>query len=168
MSAFYPCSPDITKIEIEEVQRALLQHDKHLLDHTRLKKIQTTEGPTYLVIVASSSTEPPEHTVPFHTKQPKINFQYGDYAAELEKVRKSLQESARYTCNEHQKQYIEHLVEFLRTGQIETHRQAAISWVQNKGSVVEANIGFLTAYRDPAGLRRSCEGLVAIKNKEES
>ncbi|KAJ5751690.1 dipeptidyl peptidase III [Penicillium odoratum] len=168
MSAFYPCSPDISKVEIEEVQRALLQHDKHLLDHTRLKKIQSTEGPTYLVIVASSSIDPPEHTIIFNTKQPKIDFQYGDYAAELEKVRKSLQESARFTCNEHQKQYIEHLAEFLRTGHIETHRQAAISWVQNKGPVVEANIGFLTAYRDPAGLRRSCEGLVAIKNKEES
>jgi len=167
-SAYYPCSPDITKDEIEDVQRVLLQRDRHALDNTRLRKVRTNEDATYHVMVASSSFAPPEDPSDFIATHSNIRFEYGDYAAELEKVRRSLQESAKFASNEHQKQYIGHLSEFFRTGQIDTHRQAAISWVQNKAPVVEANIGFLTAYRDPAGLRRSCEGLVAIKNKEES
>lgn len=46
-------------------------------------------------------------------------------------------------------EYIQHF----RTGEMERHLQSQRYWIQDKGPIIETNIGFIESYLDPLKIR---------------
>lgn len=63
---------------------------------------------------------------------------------------------------------VEKYIEHFDSGDITTHKDSQRYWVQDKGPVVESNIGWIETYVDPANTRGYWEGWVAIVDKEKS
>ena len=61
-------------------------------------------------------------------------------------------------------QYLEHF----KTGDVKKHVESQKFWIQDKGPIIETNIGFIESYLDPLKVRSEFQGFVAVVNKEES
>jgi len=92
----------------------------------------------------------------------------GDYQEYLSDVIDYLENAYFYAENDVQKDMINAYVKHFAMGDINDHKLAQIHWVKDKGPSVETNIGFIESYRDPAGVRGTWEGFVAVVNKEIS
>lgn len=60
--------------------------------------------------------------------------------------------------------YIKHY----QTGDIELHKESQRQWVQDKGPIVETNLGHIQTYLDPIQVRAYWEGMVAVVDKKAS
>ena len=76
----------------------------------------------------------------------------GDFSAYLKEVVSHLQAAITFAANESQKAMLEAYVAHFQTGDIDAHLKSQRHWVDDKGPVVETQLGFIEAYRDPAGL----------------
>lgn len=56
----------------------------------------------------------------------------------------------------------------LRTGSLNACRESQEKWVTNVEPRVEDNFGFVETFHDPQGVRAEFQGLVAVKDDEES
>lgn len=63
---------------------------------------------------------------------------------------------------------IEDYLEHFRTGCMTKHIDSQKQWIQDKGPIIETNIGFIESYLDPLKIRAEFEGFVAVVNQEES
>ncbi|KAI5799928.1 peptidase family M49-domain-containing protein [Geopyxis carbonaria] len=166
ISTYYPDSPDITKAEIEEVQELLLKEDIKS-ENTRLRKANST---TFELLMASAETSAPEGKKTEYdlSGDKKLKLVYGDYSAELKKIAEACKAASKAALNDLEAKMFGEYEKSFRTGSLEAHIESQKYWVQDKGPIVECNVGFIETYRDPRGVRGEWEGFVAMVNQEQT
>ena len=89
----------------------------------------------------------------------------GMYSAAIEKIVYWL-EQASSVAKGAQKQTIDELIGYYRSGNLSQFDTYSISWVQDTLSKVDFVNGFIETYGDPLGYRASWEGLVNFRDEE--
>lgn len=97
-----------------------------------------------------------------------VTLEYGDFSPFLKTLNENLQKAIEYASNDTEKKMLRAYIEHFQTGDMEKFKESQILWVEDKGPVIETNIGFIESYLDPLRVRSEFEGFVAVVNKEES
>ncbi|MDR1623869.1 MAG: dipeptidyl peptidase 3 [Tannerellaceae bacterium] len=90
----------------------------------------------------------------------------GLYTQAIEKIVAELEKALPYTENDKQKAVIEKLIDYYKTGDLQTFDEYAILWVEDTASEVDFVNGFTETYGDPLGIKASWESTVNFINKE--
>ena len=90
----------------------------------------------------------------------------GLYSQAILKIVGWLDKAATVTENDQQKDVINSLIEFYKTGSLKTYDDYSIKWVKDVASLVDFVNGFIESYGDPLGMKASWESLVNFKNIE--
>ena len=90
----------------------------------------------------------------------------GLYGPAIEKIIFWLEKAAGAAENNQQRQVIEKLVEYYKTGDLKTFDEYNILWVNDVDSRVDFVNGFIEVYSDPKGMKGSWESLVNFKDLE--
>ena len=92
-------------------------------------------------------------------------MQFGEFSPFLRDLNGHLENAKKYASNEIQAQMIDLYLEHFRTGDMKKHVDSQKFWIQDKGPIIETNIGFIESYLDPLKIRAEFEGFVAVVNK---
>ncbi len=90
----------------------------------------------------------------------------GMYASSIEKIVYWLEKAVPMAENDQQRQVIEKLIEYYRTGNLEKFDEYNILWVNDLESRVDFINGFIEVYSDPMGMKGSWESVVNFKDLE--
>lgn len=90
----------------------------------------------------------------------------GLYSAAISRITGWLKKAAEVAENDKQKDVINTLINFYKTGNLKTYDEYAIKWVEDLASSVDFVNGFTETYGDPLGMKGSWESLVNFKNIE--
>lgn len=90
----------------------------------------------------------------------------GLYGPVLKRICAHLEKAIEYAENEKQQSIIRLLIDFYRTGSLETFDRYTIDWVAETEGEVDFINGFTEVYGDPLGLKASWEGYVNILDKD--
>ena len=90
----------------------------------------------------------------------------GLYGKAIDNICNALQQAQKYAENDKQAKLIDKLIEFYKTGNLETFDEYAIQWVEEMSSEIDFINGFTEVYGDPLGLKASWEGYVNIVDHE--
>ena len=90
----------------------------------------------------------------------------GMYSAAIERIVYWLEKAATVAENDKQKDVINTLIEYYKTGDLRTYDLYSIKWVEDLASQVDFVNGFTETYGDPLGMKASWESLVNFKNIE--
>ena len=90
----------------------------------------------------------------------------GMYADAIKHITCWLEKAAGVAENGKQRQYIETLVRYYRTGDLRLFNDYCIQWVGEHEAQVDFVNGFIEVYGDPLGLKGSWEGIVEYKDLE--
>lgn len=88
----------------------------------------------------------------------------GLYSDAIEHIVANLDSAAAYAENPAQKQIINSLIDFYRTGDLATFDKYSIEWAEDTASQVDFINGFIETYGDPLGMTGSWESIVNFKN----
>ena len=88
----------------------------------------------------------------------------GLYTKAIEPIVAELEKAAKYAENERQKDIIETLVSYYKSGDLKTFDAYSILWVEDTASEVDFVNGFIETYGDPLGLKASWESVVDFQN----
>lgn len=166
-SAYYPGDSIITHDEIAAVSRLLERHSI-FPENTRIRKVFSREARTFEVLQASIEQDTELAVLELPTLGATVKVKRGDHSKELAKICDSLREAKKYAANERQELFLSQYIESFRTGDLRVYRDSQRTWIMDKSPRVENIFGFVEPYRDPYGIRAEFEGLVAIKNLEET
>ena len=92
----------------------------------------------------------------------------GIYGPAIDHICAELEKASEFADTEHQKQYLDLLIQYYRTGDLKVWDEYNISWVQDTGCKVDFINGFIEDYNDPLGRKGAWEGYVNIKDEEAS
>lgn len=92
----------------------------------------------------------------------------GMYGPALERVIYWLEKAEGVAENDQQAKALGLLIDYYRTGDLETWDEFNIAWVQDTTSTVDYISGFVEVYNDPLGFRGSYESIVEIKDLDAS
>ena len=92
----------------------------------------------------------------------------GLYSAAIEEIIENLTEAAKYAESDAQRDVINTLIEFYKTGDLKTFDEYSIKWTEDTASQVDFINGFIESYGDPLGMTGSWESIVNFKNNEAS
>lgn len=170
LTTYYPDSSDITKAEIDAVS-AWMEKKGLLPENNRLRK--TSDG-NFEILIASAVTSAPadggdigketQFTIEDGALKGKtIKLVYGDYAAEMKNITTNIKQAAEHADNETQKNMHIAYGKSFESGSLEAFKDSQRYWIKDKGPMVEANIGFIETYRDPAGIRGEWEGFASSR-----
>ncbi|HPC26128.1 MAG TPA: dihydrofolate reductase, partial [Paludibacteraceae bacterium] len=98
-----------------------------------------------------------------HEKTYQINGLYGEA---IKRIVYWLEKAAEVAENQQQREVINTLIHYYRTGDLKIFNDYCIKWVQDTTSMVDFINGFIETYGDPLGLKGSWEALVDYKNFE--
>lgn len=90
----------------------------------------------------------------------------GMYGKALEKIVFWLEKAHDVAESVGQKQEIEQLISYYKTGDLKTWDEYNITWVSNLQSYVDFINGFIEVYNDPLGMKATWESIVDLKNTE--
>lgn len=90
----------------------------------------------------------------------------GMYGAAITRIIGWLEKAATVAENNKQKEVINSLIDFYKTGNLKTYDEYSIKWVQDLASQVDFVNGFTESYGDPLGMKASWESMVNFKNIE--
>ncbi len=90
----------------------------------------------------------------------------GMYGAAITRIIGWLEKAANVAENNKQKEVINSLIDFYKTGNLKTYDEYSIKWVQDLASQVDFVNGFTESYGDPLGMKASWESMVNFKNIE--
>ncbi len=90
----------------------------------------------------------------------------GMYADAIRHITHWLGKAAEMAENERQRQYIETLIRYYRSGDLRDFNDYCIQWVGEHEAQVDFVNGFIEVYGDPLGLKGSWEGIVEYKDLE--
>lgn len=90
----------------------------------------------------------------------------GMYSTAIEKIVYWLEKAVEYTENEQQKEVIEHLIAYYKSGDLKQFDAYNIAWLNDLNSQVDFVNGFIETYGDALGLKASWESIVNFKNEE--
>jgi dipeptidyl-peptidase-3 len=88
----------------------------------------------------------------------------GLYGPAIQKIVYWLEKAAGVAENDQQRQVIEKLVEYYKTGDLEKFDEYNILWVNDTESMVDFINGFIEQYQDPMGIKGSWESVVNFKD----
>ena len=92
----------------------------------------------------------------------------GRYRDAIERIVFWLEKAAGVAENDKQREVIESLIAYYRTGDLRTFDEYSILWVTDLDSRVDFVNGFIEVYGDPIGLKGSWESIVNFKDLEAS
>ena len=90
----------------------------------------------------------------------------GLYANAISHIVFWLEKAVQEAENDQQRKVIELLIDYYRTGRLETFDQYSIEWLQSTDTKIDFINGFIEVYGDPLGLKGSWEGLVEYVDEE--
>lgn len=90
----------------------------------------------------------------------------GLYTEAIEKVVYWLEKAIPFAESEQQKKTLELLVDYYKTGNLETFDEYSIEWVKDTESNVDMINGFIESYGDPLGYRSSYESIISVRDEE--
>ena len=90
----------------------------------------------------------------------------GMYADAIRHITHWLEKAADVAENERQRQYIETLIRYYRSGDLRDFNEYCIQWVGEHEAQVDFVNGFIEVYGDPLALKGSWEGIVEYKDLE--
>lgn len=94
--------------------------------------------------------------------------QGGLYDAAITRIINNLTEAAKYAENDTQRNVINTLIEYYRTGDLKKFDEYSILWVGDTASRVDFINGFIETYGDPLDMTGTWESIVNFKNLEAS
>ena len=92
----------------------------------------------------------------------------GLYSSAIEHIVTNLDSARSYAENPAQKQIIESLIDYYRTGDLATFDKYSIEWAEDTASQVDFINGFIEDYDDPLGMTGAWESIVNFKNIDAS
>ncbi|HWY11813.1 MAG TPA: dihydrofolate reductase [Bacteroidia bacterium] len=92
----------------------------------------------------------------------------GMYTAAIEKIVYWLEKAVTVAENPKQKESLEKLITYYKTGSLEDFDAYCIAWVEDTESTVDVVNGFIEVYQDPLGRKGSFESVVSMKDFEAS
>lgn len=92
----------------------------------------------------------------------------GMYGAAIDKIIFWLEKAATVAENDKQKQALDLLVKYYKTGDLKTFDDYSVAWVKDVDSRLDAVNGFIEVYLDAIGKKGSYESTVSLKDMEET
>lgn len=92
----------------------------------------------------------------------------GMYDKAIERIIGWLEKAEAVAENDHQREVIQLLIDFYRSGELKTFDDYSVKWVTDTTSRVDFINGFIETYTDPLGLKGSWESMVNFKSIEAS
>lgn len=92
----------------------------------------------------------------------------GMYTAAIEKIVYWLEKAVSVAENAEQKEALEKLVVFYKSGSLKDFDDYNIAWVKDVNSAIDVVNGFIEVYEDPLGKKGSFESVVSVKDFEAS
>lgn len=92
----------------------------------------------------------------------------GLYSSAIKRIVTNLAEAAKYAENDKQRQVIESLIKYYKTGDLKDFDTYSILWVDDTDSRVDFINGFIESYDDPLGMTANWESIVNFKNLDAS
>lgn len=167
MTTYYPDSKSITKEEITLVG-SFLEKKGLLLENTRLRKTSTGD---FELLIASALESPSSSERDVDAKEwelegklqgKKLTLVFGDHQKEMAEVAECIKQAGLNADNDIQKKMHQEYHKSFATGSLEAFKESQRYWIQDKGPMVESDIGFVETYRDPHGVRGEWEGFAAM------
>ncbi len=90
----------------------------------------------------------------------------GLYGQAIDEIVKWLEKALVVAENSKQKESIEKLISYYKTGDLKTWDEYNISWVEDTASLVDFTNGFIEVYGDPLGLKATWESVVNFRDEE--